>query len=107
MHEPESYATMFTVGGLPEGIAALQRLQHLRLYSCVTAPLTAGISRLTQLTSVEVLSDPYDEDVYDPGPMTVRGSFMRRAVQQMSMACQRPQPAAGPRRLAHKLQDVV
>lgn len=98
---------MFTAGGLPEGITALQRLQRLRLFNCVTAPLTSGISRLTQLTSLEVLSDPYDEDVYDPEPVAVRGSFMRRAVQRMSTACQRPQPAAGLRRLAHILQDVV
>jgi hypothetical protein len=104
MNHVDIYGTMFTGGGLPEGITALQRLQHLRLFNCVTAPLTSGISRLTQLTSLTILGDPFG-DVLEP--VAVRGSFTRRAVQQMSMACQRPQPAAGLRCLAHKLQDVA
>ena len=73
MHEPESYETMFTVGGLPEGITALQRLQHLRLRDCVTAPLALGISRLTQLTSLEILSgDPLEQAFYNPDQIMVR-----------------------------------
>ena len=54
---PHSLSTMFTVGGLPEGITALQRLQRLRLNQCVTAPLACSISQLTQLTSLEFLQD--------------------------------------------------
>jgi hypothetical protein len=66
MLEVASYATMFTVGGLPEGITALQRLQHLRLTDCVTAPLALGIDQLTQLTSLEIFSgDLLEQSFYD------------------------------------------
>jgi hypothetical protein len=44
---------MFTVGSLPEGITALQRLEHLRLHDCTTESPKCGISQLTQLTNVE------------------------------------------------------
>ena len=56
MHELAS-SEGFIVGGLPEGITALQRLQHLRLDKCVTAAPTHSISRLTQLTCLEVTQD--------------------------------------------------
>jgi hypothetical protein len=84
MHQLESYATMFTVGGLPEGIAALQRLQHLRLYNCVTAPLARGISQMTQLTSLKIQrGDVHDHDevmIYETNAVAVRCSS-RQAVQ--------------------------
>jgi hypothetical protein len=44
----------FSAGGLPEEITVLHRLQHLRLGNCVTAPLTHGISLLTQLTCLDI-----------------------------------------------------
>lgn len=53
MLQPYTLDTMFTVGSLPEGITALQRLQHLRLADCVTEPLARGIGQMTQLTSLE------------------------------------------------------
>ena len=59
MLEPYTLDSMFTVGGVPEGITALQRLQHLRLGN-VTEPLAGGISQmmqLTQLTSLDLLQD--------------------------------------------------
>lgn len=76
MHEVESHEWMFAVDGLPEGISALQRLQHLRLANCLVKPLTVSISQLTQLTSLEIL----DEDLMaacihdDPNPVAVRWS---------------------------------
>ena len=45
------------VGKLLESITTLQRLQHLRLGCCITTPLTPSISRLTQLTCLEILHD--------------------------------------------------
>ena len=76
MHLVDTYETMFTVGGLPEGITALQRLQHLRLYNCLTEPLAGGISRLSQLTSVSIISsDLHSEDNHEPGSVAVRWSF--------------------------------
>lgn len=76
MHEVESHEWMFAVDGLPEGITALQRLQHLRLANCLVKPLTLSISQLTQLTSLEIL----DEDLMaagihdDPNAVAVRWS---------------------------------
>ena len=57
MLDPHSLDSMFTVGGLPEGITALQRLQHLRLRNCATEPLAHGISQMTQLTSLDLSQD--------------------------------------------------
>ena len=54
MENPLSLDTVFTVGDA-EAIAGLQHLRHLRLHCCVTAPLTDSVSRLTQLTSLEVV----------------------------------------------------
>jgi hypothetical protein len=63
MLDPHTLDSMFTVGGLPEGITALQRLQHLRLGNCVTEPLARDIRQMTQLTSLDLLQDR--PDVYD------------------------------------------
>jgi hypothetical protein len=53
-------------------MTALQRLRHLRLVNCVTDPLTC-ISRLTQLTSLEVLQDLWQElDTLDNFQLLVR-----------------------------------
>jgi hypothetical protein len=63
----------FSVGGLPKGITALQSLQHLRLEECVMAPLTSGIKRLTQLTSLEIVCDQLvEQESYEPEPVAVR-----------------------------------
>jgi hypothetical protein len=43
--------------GDAEAVTVLQRLQRLRLSCCMTAPLTRHISKLTQLTSLEVIYD--------------------------------------------------
>jgi hypothetical protein len=73
MPELDTAEMMFTVGGLPEGITALQRLQRLRLGNCVTEQLTRGISRLTQLTSLEIVgADLCDEDIHGPSSVAVR-----------------------------------
>lgn len=60
-----------SVDGLPEGITALQRLQHLRLGNCMTAPLTHGISRLTQLTCLEIVHHEQYELGYMPDDLLV------------------------------------
>lgn len=67
MHELYELApnTRFCVGGLPEELAALQRLQHLQLGNCVTAPLTQSISCLTQLTHLEITQNEQDHDDWD------------------------------------------
>lgn len=73
MHQVDMYETMFTVGGLPEGITALRRLQHLRLGDCITEPLACDLSQFTQLTSLEIpTKDVHDHNIYDPDPVTVR-----------------------------------
>ena len=56
MWYPYSLDTMFTVGNA-ESLTALQQLRHLRLGCCVTATLTRNMSRLTQLTSLEMIYD--------------------------------------------------
>ena len=61
-----------SVDGLPEGITALQRLQHLRLGNCKTAPLTHAISRLTQLTCLEIPQHEQYELGYTPDDLPVR-----------------------------------
>jgi hypothetical protein len=63
--ELDTTEMVFTVGGLPEGITALQRLQHLRLGNCMTEPLAVGVSRLTQLTSLKIFSVA-DADIDGP-----------------------------------------
>ena len=77
MHQVDEYKTMFTVGGLPEGMTVLQRLQHLRLGNCITEPLACDLSQFRQLTSLEIPSDDLDDhDVYVPGPVEVRWSAL-------------------------------
>jgi hypothetical protein len=73
MHEldtPEE--DTLSVDGLPEGITALQRLQRLRLGNCMTAPLTHAISRLTQLTCLEITQHEQYELGYTPDDLPVR-----------------------------------
>jgi hypothetical protein len=65
MLDPHSLDSMFTVGGLLEGITALQRLQHLRLGNCVTQPLAHGVSQMTHLTSLDLLQDRPDGYEFD------------------------------------------
>ena len=67
MHELCELApdSRFCIGGLPEEITALQRLQHLRLDNCVTAPLTQSISCLTQLSHLEITQNEQDQDDWD------------------------------------------
>lgn len=68
-------ARRFAAGGLPEAITVLQRLQHLRLGNCVTAPLTHGISLLTQLTCLDIDQHslwPYQNDWNALDNMVVR-----------------------------------
>ena len=73
MHDLDMPRDMFSVGGLLEGITAVQRLQHLRLDNCVTAPLTQSISRLTQLTCLEIAQDELCKwDAYTPHEVMVR-----------------------------------
>lgn len=73
MHDLDTPKNMFSVGGLPEGISALQRLQHLRLDNCMTAPLTQSISHLTQLTCLEITQDELCKwEVYTPHEVMVR-----------------------------------
>lgn len=67
---PHDLDSMFTVGGLPEGITALQRLQRLQLDNCVTEPLARSISQLTQLTSLDLSQD--DHGVCDLVTVQVR-----------------------------------
>ena len=50
---------------MPEGITTLQRLRHLQLGNCVTAPLPQSISRLTQLTCLTIIQHEQDEDEHD------------------------------------------
>lgn len=57
MLTPRELDTMFTVGGLPDAITVLQNLQHLRLQNCAMGRLTRSISRLTRLTTLEVVHD--------------------------------------------------
>jgi hypothetical protein len=59
MHELiyQASSRRLCVANLPEGITALQRLQHLRLGCCITTPLTPSISRLTQFMCLEILHD--------------------------------------------------
>ena len=59
MHESKYQAPSrrLCVGNLPDGITALQRLQHLRLGCCITIPLAPSISCLTQLTCLELIHD--------------------------------------------------
>jgi hypothetical protein len=73
MHDLDTPQDMFSVGGLPDGITALQRLQHLRLDNCVTAPLTQSISGLTQLTCLEITQDELcGWEAYTPHEVMVR-----------------------------------
>jgi hypothetical protein len=97
MHDVESYQTMFTVGGLPEGISVLQRLQYLRLSDCVTAPLTHGISQLTQLTRLDVHSgDLCDAEIYAPPAVVVRRSSPYQELEGFPSCATMGQPADTP-----------
>jgi hypothetical protein len=59
--------------GLPEGITALQRLQHLRLGNCMSSPRTQSISRLTQLSCLEITHDElFELDYTSPADLVVR-----------------------------------
>lgn len=40
--------------GLPDGMSALQRLESLRLYNCLSQQLNSNVSKLTQLSSLDV-----------------------------------------------------
>ena len=57
MLEPYTLDSMFTVGGLPEGITALHSLQHLRLGNCLTEPSARNIGQMTHLTSLDLSQD--------------------------------------------------
>lgn len=63
---------------VPAGITALQHLQHLGLWDCVTAPLPRTLSRMTQLTSLDITQDDDElsHRLFDnPGGLVVRRVF--------------------------------
>jgi hypothetical protein len=71
MWNPISWDTMFAVGDA-EALTALQQLRHLRVDCCVTVALSRNISRLTQLTSLELRYDDINYvDYYDPDGLEV------------------------------------
>jgi hypothetical protein len=88
MYGEDRWGMTFTVGSLPDGITSLQRLRHLRLEECVTATLTRSIERLTQLTSLEILSDQLIiQDIYRPRPVAVRQLHATHTLCILSRQC--------------------
>jgi hypothetical protein len=62
---------MFTVGDA-EALTALHRLRHLQLSNCMTAPLTQGITQMTNLTTLGIWFANTVGHTYDPTQLLVR-----------------------------------